>query len=73
MPNCYIETLGCQMNKADSERMLGLLSELNYQETSNLEDADLMILNTCTIREGASDKAYSYLGRWNLIKSYLTD
>lgn len=68
MPNCYIETLGCQMNKADSERMLGLLSELNYQETSNLQEADLMILNTCTIREGAADKAYSHLGRWNAMK-----
>ena len=68
MPNCYIETLGCQMNKADSERMLGLLSELNYKEIDKPEEADLLIINTCTIREGAADKAYSNLGRWNKLK-----
>ncbi len=68
MPNCFIETLGCQMNKADSERMLGLLSELDYKVTSQIEEADLMILNTCTIREGAADKALSYLGRMNKLK-----
>jgi tRNA-2-methylthio-N6-dimethylallyladenosine synthase len=56
------------MNKADSERMLGLLSEINYTETKTLQDADLMILNTCTIREGAADKAYSYLGRLRQLK-----
>jgi tRNA-2-methylthio-N6-dimethylallyladenosine synthase len=68
MPHCYIETFGCQMNKADSERMLGLLAELNYTETDRADKADLMILNTCTIREGAADKAYSHLGRWNKLK-----
>jgi tRNA-2-methylthio-N6-dimethylallyladenosine synthase len=68
MPNCYIETLGCQMNKADSERMLGLLSELDYKEIDKPEEADLLIINTCTIREGAADKAYSNLGRWNKLK-----
>jgi tRNA-2-methylthio-N6-dimethylallyladenosine synthase len=68
MPNCYIETLGCQMNKADSERMLGLLDELDYKPIEQPEDADLLILNTCTIREGAADRAYSNLGRWNKLK-----
>lgn len=68
MPNCYIETLGCQMNKADSERMLGLLSELSYLPTENPDTADLLILNTCTIREGAADRALSNLGRWNKLK-----
>ncbi|MDX1919242.1 MAG: tRNA (N6-isopentenyl adenosine(37)-C2)-methylthiotransferase MiaB [Candidatus Caenarcaniphilales bacterium] len=68
MPNCYVETLGCQMNKADSERMLGLLSELDYKSTDNPDAADLLILNTCTIREGAADRAYSNLGRWNKLK-----
>lgn len=68
MPACYIETLGCQMNKADSERMLGLLAELDYKPIDIPEEADLLILNTCTIREGAADKASSNLGRWKKLK-----
>lgn len=64
----YVETFGCQMNKADSENMLGLLNEIGYEQTDNLKSADLMILNTCAIREGAEDKVYSYLGAWNKVK-----
>jgi tRNA-2-methylthio-N6-dimethylallyladenosine synthase len=64
----YIETFGCQMNKADSEHMLGLLDEIGYQQTGEIKGADLMILNTCAIREGAEDKVYSYLGYWRKVK-----
>jgi tRNA-2-methylthio-N6-dimethylallyladenosine synthase len=64
----YIETFGCQMNKADSEHMLGLLDEIGYQQTAEIKGADLMILNTCAIREGAEDKVYSYLGHWGKLK-----
>jgi tRNA-2-methylthio-N6-dimethylallyladenosine synthase len=64
----YLHTFGCQMNKADSENMLGLLGEIGYSETQNQKDADLMILNTCAIREGAEDKVYSWLGAFNKIK-----
>lgn len=64
----YIETFGCQMNKSDSEHMLGLLDELGYAQTTEIASADLMILNTCAIREGAEDKIYSYLGRWRETK-----
>ncbi len=64
----YIETFGCQMNKSDSEHMLGLLDEIGYKQTSNLKAADLLILNTCAIREGAEDKVYSYLGAWRKAK-----
>jgi tRNA-2-methylthio-N6-dimethylallyladenosine synthase len=64
----YIETFGCQMNKSDSEHMLGLLDEIGYAQTAELKAADLMILNTCAIREGAEDKVYSYLGAWRKIK-----
>src|SRR5271163_3374514 len=64
----YVETFGCQMNKADSENMLGLLDEIGYKQTEEPLGADLMVLNTCAIREGAEDKIYSYLGRWNRIK-----
>ncbi|HEY9793481.1 MAG TPA: tRNA (N6-isopentenyl adenosine(37)-C2)-methylthiotransferase MiaB [Candidatus Obscuribacterales bacterium] len=64
----YIETLGCQMNKSDSEHMLGLLDEIGYSQTPNIKDADLMILNTCAIRSGAEDKMFSYLGHWREVK-----
>lgn len=64
----YVETFGCQMNKSDSEHMLGLLEEIGYSKTENIKAADLMILNTCAIREGAEDKVYSYLGAWRRIK-----
>lgn len=66
--NCYIETYGCQMNKADSERMLGLLSQINYLPCEDPKDADLLILNTCTVREGAADRIFSNLGRWKRYK-----
>ncbi|MCI5044495.1 MAG: tRNA (N6-isopentenyl adenosine(37)-C2)-methylthiotransferase MiaB [Aquisalinus sp.] len=59
----FIKTYGCQMNVYDSERMAGLLKPLGYQETETSEDADLVILNTCHIREKAAEKVYSDLGR----------
>ncbi len=64
----YIETFGCQMNKSDSEHMFGLLKEIGYQPTSDIKTADLMILNTCAIRQGAEDKVFSYLGHWHQLK-----
>lgn len=60
----FIETLGCQMNKADSENMFGLLGEIGYEQTLDEKNADLLVLNTCAIREGAEEKVYSYLGVW---------
>lgn len=60
----FVETFGCQMNKADSENMLGLLSEIGYEQTLDSKQADLLVLNTCAIREGAEDKVFSYLGAW---------
>ncbi|MBS1956777.1 MAG: tRNA (N6-isopentenyl adenosine(37)-C2)-methylthiotransferase MiaB [Cyanobacteria bacterium SZAS-4] len=64
----YIETFGCQMNKSDSEHMLGLLDDIGYSQIDDKNDADLMILNTCAIRENAEDKVFSYLGAWKKIK-----
>ncbi|HEY9870107.1 MAG TPA: tRNA (N6-isopentenyl adenosine(37)-C2)-methylthiotransferase MiaB [Candidatus Obscuribacterales bacterium] len=64
----YIETFGCQMNKSDSEHMLGLLEEIGYDPTDDIKAADLMILNTCAIREGAEEKVFSYLGAWRKFK-----
>ena len=64
----YIDTLGCQMNKSDSERIIGMLSHFGYEQTDNEEDADLYIVNTCAIRQLSADKAYSRLGNWGRIK-----
>jgi tRNA-2-methylthio-N6-dimethylallyladenosine synthase len=57
-----IETFGCQMNVHDSERMSGLLDQAGYEETTDPEDADLVVLNTCSVRERAAEKMYSRLG-----------
>ncbi len=64
MKKLYIETMGCQMNKSDSERISGILSESGYVETDNEKEADLLIVNTCSIRQLSADKAYSKLGVW---------
>ena len=64
----YIETLGCQMNKSDTERMLGMLYNLGYESTEDEKEADLLIINTCNIRQLSADKAYSQLGYWGKLK-----
>ncbi|HPD57397.1 MAG TPA: tRNA (N6-isopentenyl adenosine(37)-C2)-methylthiotransferase MiaB [Smithellaceae bacterium] len=59
----YIETFGCQMNVHDSEQMAALMKESGYQPTEYPEKADLILFNTCSIREKAEQKAFSELGR----------
>lgn len=59
----WVTTFGCQMNKADSERMAGILESMGYREASAELEADLVLYNTCTIRDNAEQKVYSYLGR----------
>lgn len=59
----YIKTWGCQMNAYDSHRMADILRPLGYKPTDTAEDADMVILNTCHIREKATDKVFSDLGR----------
>jgi tRNA-2-methylthio-N6-dimethylallyladenosine synthase len=59
----HIVTFGCQMNKADSERMAGVLEEMGYQWAEQPDDASVILYNTCTIRDNAEQKVYSYLGR----------
>ena len=61
----YIETLGCQMNKSDAERMYGMLEYCGYNQTVNPTEADMLIINTCSIRQLSEDKAYSYVGVWS--------
>ena len=64
----FIKTYGCQMNVYDSERMADVLAPLGYGMTSSPEDADLVVLNTCHIREKATEKVYSELGQIKLMK-----
>ena len=59
----YIKTYGCQMNVYDSERMADVLAPLGYGVTDDPADADLVVLNTCHIREKATEKVYSELGQ----------
>ncbi|MBD3736324.1 MAG: tRNA (N6-isopentenyl adenosine(37)-C2)-methylthiotransferase MiaB [Pseudomonas balearica] len=65
----FIETHGCQMNEYDSSRMADLLGEHQAMEiTENPADADVILLNTCSIREKAQEKVFSQLGRWSELK-----
>jgi tRNA-2-methylthio-N6-dimethylallyladenosine synthase len=64
----FVKTYGCQMNVYDSERMRDVLSPLGYAETATPEEADLVILNTCHIREKAAEKVYSELGKIRQMK-----
>ena len=69
MKKVYIDTLGCQMNKSDTERMYGMLSHFDYEPTNDENEADLLIVNTCAIRQLSTNKAYSRLGNWKKIKA----
>ncbi|MEE3360385.1 MAG: tRNA (N6-isopentenyl adenosine(37)-C2)-methylthiotransferase MiaB [Pseudomonadota bacterium] len=69
----YIKTYGCQMNVYDSERMSEALSGEGYVPTDSPEDADMILLNTCHIREKAAEKVYSELGRYKGLKAEKPD
>ena len=68
MKKLFIKTYGCQMNVYDSARMADLLAPLGYAPADAPDDADMVILNTCHIREKAAEKVYSELGRLRLLK-----
>ena len=63
MKKLYIKTYGCQMNFYDSEKMSDLLKHHGYTLDNNINNADLILINTCHIREKAVEKTYSELGR----------
>jgi tRNA-2-methylthio-N6-dimethylallyladenosine synthase len=65
----YIRTYGCQMNEHDSERIAGLLAAEGMEPTDELETADVVVLNTCCIRENADNKLYGHLGRLKALKA----
>ena len=64
----HIKTYGCQMNEHDTENIKAMLEQLSFTEEENMEEADLVILNTCSIRENAHNKAFGMLGRLKHLK-----
>src|ERR1700751_3407200 len=64
----HIKSYGCQMNVYDAQRMVDTLAPEGFVETAGVDDADLVILNTCHIREKASEKVYSELARLRVVK-----
>lgn len=61
----YILTLGCQMNKNDSERIAGFLSDFGLAETEKSEEADILLINTCSVRAHAEQRVFSFVHNWN--------
>jgi tRNA-2-methylthio-N6-dimethylallyladenosine synthase len=68
MKKLYIQTYGCQMNQHDSERIAQVMARGGYVPTDSAEGADLVLLNTCSVRDRAEQKVYSALGRWRDLK-----
>ena len=69
----YVKTYGCQMNEHDTENIEGLLESIGYTKNDVMEEADLIILNTCSIRENAHNKAFGMLGRIKHLKEKRKD
>ncbi|MGA0044803.1 MAG: radical SAM protein, partial [Candidatus Kapaibacteriota bacterium] len=65
----YVETYGCQMNVSDSEIVLGVLHQSGYQRAESIEDADVVLLNTCAIRDNAEKKIHERLRHLNFFKN----
>ena len=64
----YILTMGCQLNENDSEKLCGMVEEMGYQPTEEYKEADLVIFNTCCVRENAEDKLFGKLGELKKVK-----
>ena len=71
--NYFIKTYGCQMNEHDSENIKAMIENMGYSEVDNYKKADLVILNTCSIRENAHNKAFGMLGRLKHLKEEKKD
>ena len=73
MKRLYIQTYGCYMNQVDSDRIMRVLGRMDYAPTDSVEEADLILLNTCSVRDKAEQKVYSALGRWRELKEKKKD
>ena len=69
----HIRTFGCQQNEADSETLAGMISLMGYEQTEDASDADLILINTCAVREHAESKAMSLAGRFKKLKDKKPD
>lgn len=72
-PKAYVHTYGCQGNLADSERMKGMLAELGYEFTDDINESDLILFNTCSVREHAEDRVFGNVGNLKRLKSEKPD
>jgi len=68
----HIITFGCQMNKSDSERIRTVLDNINMRETSNKEEADFILLNTCSVRQSAEDRAFGFMHEFEKLRQEKT-
>jgi len=68
MPKYFVKTWGCQMNVLDGDKIASLLEELGYEKADRLEDANVILLNTCSVREGPEDKVFAELSRLKKLK-----
>lgn len=59
----YILTMGCQLNENDSEKLIGIMEEMGYTKSDNIQNADLYVINTCCVRENAEEKLFGKLRR----------
>ena len=66
----YIQTYGCQMNQYDSDRIAQVMARRGYDQTDRIDAADLILLNTCSVRDKAEQKVYSALGGWKEFKEF---
>ncbi|GAG97852.1 unnamed protein product, partial [marine sediment metagenome] len=69
----YIKTFGCQMNKYDSERIAGLLHKCKAHFEKDIQNADIIVFNTCTVRESADDRLFGQLGNLKGLKEEKPD
>lgn len=72
LKHIYMETYGCQMNVNDSERIVSMMAEYGYIQTSTISEADMILLNTCSVRGGAEEKVYNRLGNLRVLKKSKT-
>ena len=63
-----IMTMGCQLNENDSEKIAGMIEELGYEHTDDMMDSDLIVFNTCCVRENAEEKLFGKLGEVKKLK-----
>ena len=69
----FIETFGCQMNENDTERIQFLLENAGHEKTGDISESDVVILNTCTVRESAKNRQYGHIGNLKKIKNLKKD